>query len=351
MHRMHLRAQTMASLRMFLAVGMMMMIIMHSPMVIVGDKIGIGVCYGMVANNLPSATDVISLYKKYNIGKLRLFDPNPDALEALKGSGIDVALGLKNEDIPSIATSTEGAESWFTTNVLPYLSNITFSFISVGNEAIPGEFANDVAPAMSNLQAVLNDHNLNGITVTTAVATMVLGVSYPPSAGQFSPETKGALADVLSFLSIKGSPLMANVYPYFAYASDPDQVRLDYALFTAKDPVVVDGNLSYHNLFDATVDSFYWAMEKQGVNNVGVAVSESGWPSAGNGGFTTPELASTYNRNFMQHVLNMGGTPKRPGAYIEGFIFAMFNENQKPSGIEQNWGLFYPNMQPVYAVF
>lgn len=347
--RMHLRAQNMASLKMFLLVGVM--IFVHSPMVIMGDKIDIGVCYGMVASTLPSPTDVISLYKKYNIGKLRLFDPNPDALQALRGSGIDVTLGVRNEDIPSIAASVKGATSWFKTNVQPYLTDITFPFISVGNEAIPGGFANYIAPAMKNLQAVLNDQNLNDITVTTTVAAMVLGVSYPPSASVFSPEARGALLGVINFLSIRRSPLMVNVYPYFAYASDPDNVRLDYALFTAEDPVVFDGNLSYYNLFDAVVDSFYWAMEKQGVNNVGVAVSESGWPSAGNGNYTTRELASTYNNNFKQHVLSNAGTPKRPGAYIEGFIFAMFNEYLKPAGIEQNWGLFYPNMEPVYRVF
>ncbi|KAL3532686.1 hypothetical protein ACH5RR_006207 [Cinchona calisaya] len=348
---MHLRAQNiMASSRMFLLV-ICIVIIIHSPIAIMGDKIDIGVCYGMVADNLPSATEVISLYKKYSIGKLRLFDPNPDALQALRGSDIDVTLGVKNQDIPIIAAGIEGATSWFTTNVQPYINDVTFAFISVGNEAIPGEFASNIARAMINLQAVLSDHNLNGITVTTTVATFVLGISYPPSASIFSPEAQSAMVDVITFLSIRGSPLMVNIYPYFAYASDPDHVRLDYVQFTAQDPVVVDGNLSYYNLFDAVVDAFYWAMEKQGVTNVGVAVSESGWPSAGNGDFTTPELASIYNKNFVQHVLSNVGTPKRPGAYIEGFIFAMFNENLKPNGVEQNWGLFYPNKEPATQVF
>lgn len=39
------------------------------------------------------------------------------------------------------------------------------------------------------------------------------------------------------------------------------------------------------------------------------------------------------------------------GTSLEGFIFAMFNKNQKQGGTgeeEKHFGLFYPNMQPVY---
>ncbi|KAK0570985.1 hypothetical protein LWI29_009459 [Acer saccharum] len=117
------------------------------------------------------------------------------------------------------------------------------------------------------------------------------------------------------------------------------------------EPVVIDGDLKYYNLFDAMVDSFIWAMEKEGVSDVKVLISESGWPSAGNGKLTTPQLAATYNKNFKDHILSLKGTPKRPNMYIEGFIFATFNENQKPASVEQNFGLSYPNMEPVYPVF
>ncbi|PRQ46972.1 putative glucan endo-1,3-beta-D-glucosidase [Rosa chinensis] len=100
------------------------------------------------------------------------------------------------------------------------------------------------------------------------------------------------------------------------------------------------------------VDSFVVAMEKAGGGNVKVAVAESGWPSDGSGNMSTPQLAATYNKNFMNHILKKEGTPRRPGENIEGFIFAMFNENQKPNGEdEKHYSLFYPNMQPVYDVF
>lgn len=122
-------------------------------------------------------------------------------------------------------------------------------------------------------------------------------------------------------------------------------------MFTANGMVVQDGSLGYSSLFDAMVDAFYSAMEKAGGSKVGVVVTESGWPSSGSGKLTTPELAGTYNRNFLEH-LKGNGTLKRPDAKIDGYIFAIFNENLKlGDATEQNLGLFYPNKQPVYHVF
>ena len=52
----------------------------------------------------------------------------------------------------------------------------------------------------------------------------------------------------------------------------------------------------------------------------------------------------------IEHVSGTLGTPKRPGKSIETYVFAVFNENQKPPGTEQNFGLYYPTMTEVYHV-
>ncbi|XP_021738771.1 probable glucan endo-1,3-beta-glucosidase BG5 [Chenopodium quinoa] len=310
----------------------------------------VGVCYGLVGDNLPSPKDVVSLYKRHNIRKMRIFEPYPEVLEALRGSNIDLTLGVKNTDIPTLASSEDAANSWFISNVHPYVNDIRITYISVGNEVIPGEFSDSILPAMQNLQNVLRSNNL-GTRTTTVVHSAVLGTSFPPSAATFSDSARPFISGIIQFLSSQKSPLLVNLYPYFPYAADPENIRLDYAQFRTTEPLIKDGALRYSNLLDAMLDGFFSAMEKEGVNDVNIIISETGWPHDGNGNITTPGLAATYNRNFIHHVNDFEGTPKRPAALLEGFIFAMFDEDLKDPGVEQHWGLFSPNMQPNYNIF
>lgn len=104
-------------------------------------------------------------------------------------------------------------------------------------------------------------------------------------------------------------------------------------------------------MFEAMVDGFIWAMEKINVTNVQVLVSETGWPHAGNGNVTTPELARIYNKNLMHYILTTKGTPKRKGSIVGGFIFSMIDENRKSEGAEQNFGVFKHSLDPNYDLF
>ncbi|XP_078158736.1 glucan endo-1,3-beta-glucosidase-like [Carex rostrata] len=301
----------------------------------------IGVCYGMMGDNLPSKADVVKMYQSNGITGMRIYDANSDTLKALKGTKINLIMDVGLSD----ASSSSSATTWVNNNVKPYYPDVSFKYIAVGNE-ISGGDVSKILPAMKNIYSALSSAGLqNSIKVSTAVKFDVVGTSYPPSAGNFS---SGAsyMTSIVQYLASINSPLLANIYPYFSYASNTTQISLEYALFTSPGTVVTDGPNNYQNLFDAQVDALYSAMEKVGGSKVGIVISESGWPSAGGTG-TTVSNAQKYNQNLINHVGK--GTPKRPTA-LETYIFAMFNENGKLEGVEQNFGLFYPNKQAVYSI-
>ncbi|CAA7059021.1 unnamed protein product [Microthlaspi erraticum] len=317
-----------------------------------GVASNVGLNYGLLGDNLPPPSNVISLYESIGITRIRIFDPNPEVLNALRGHrGIGVTVGVKDQDLAVLSASEEAVKGWFATNIEPYLADVNITFITVGNEVISGPIGPQVLPVMQSLTNLVKSRNLP-ISISTVVAMSNLGQSYPPSAGEFTPQAREQLVPVLRFLSETCTPIHVNIYPYFAFASNPVNITLDYAIFNTEGVVVEDGPMKYSNIFDAIFDAFVWAMEKEGVKDLSMVVSETGWPSAGNGDFTTPEIAATYNGNFVKHVRSGKGTPKRPHCRIDGFLFATFNENQKPAGTEQHFGLYEPtDMKPIYKLF
>jgi len=301
----------------------------------------IGVCYGVNGGGLPSAGDVVRLYQSNGINLMRIYFPDADALRALSGSNIGLIMDVPNENLGSIASDPNAAAAWVRDNVQAFPA-VSFRYIAVGNEVAGGDTAS-ILPAMRNIDAALADAGLGAVKVSTAVQSGVTQ-GFPPSAGSFS---QGHMGPIAQYLQSTGAPLLANVYPYFSYIGNEAQIDINYALFTSPGTVVQDGGNAYQNLFDALVDTFYSALENAGAGNVGIVVSESGWPSAG-GDAATAANAQTYNQNLINHVGQ--GTPKRPGP-IETYIFAMFNEDRKPGAeTEKHFGLFNPDQSPAYPI-
>ncbi|KNA18170.1 hypothetical protein SOVF_073230 [Spinacia oleracea] len=200
---------------------------------------------------------------------------------------------------------------------------------------------------MQNFLNALNSNNLGAqIKVSTAIDTTLITNSFPPSNGQFSDTSY--ITPIINFLTSNGSPLLVNVYPYFAYTNNEQAISLEYALFTSPGKVVTDPNngKDYQNLFDALVDAVYAALARAGAPNTPIVVSESGWPSEG-GDAATSDNAGTYYKNLISHVKQ--GTPLK-GQGIETYLFAMFDEDRKQgAATEQHFGLFTPAQQPKYG--
>ncbi|XP_004516619.2 glucan endo-1,3-beta-glucosidase-like [Cicer arietinum] len=310
----------------------------------------IGVCYGRVADNLPPANEVIDLLKSNNIKRMRIYDPDEATLQALRGSNIELVIGVPNENIQTIATGVSSASYWVQNYILKYSKDVKFRYIVVGNEINPNDPTSQfILPAMQNINAVLISANLqNKIKVSTAIQLDFLGSSYPPSTGAFSSSSNSYISSIVQFLLQSDAPLLANVYTYFSYISAPKEIELSFALLNSPTVQVNDGEYKYTNLFDATLGALYSALEKVGGANLEVVVSESGWPSDG-GVAATVENAQAYYSNLIKHVSN--GTPKRPNQELETYLFAMFDENKKgPAKTERHFGLFTPNKQPKYQI-
>ncbi|OMO53530.1 Glycoside hydrolase, family 17 [Corchorus capsularis] len=310
----------------------------------------VGVCYGMLGNNLPSKWEVIELYKSNNIKRMRLYDPNQAALEALKGSNIEVMLGVPNSDLQSLSNPSN-AESWVQRNVLTYWPSVRFRYIAVGNEVNPNDksLSQYVLPALVNIFNAVRSAGLQDqIKISTAIDMTLIGNSYPPSAGSFRGDVRSYLDPIIGHLAWAKTPLLANIYSYFSYVGNPRDISLAYALFTSPSPIVWDQGRGYQNLFDALLDALYSSLENAGQPSLDVVVSESGWPSVG-GFAASVDNARTYLTKLISHV--QGGTPKRPGKAIETYLFALFDENQKTGAeIEKHFGLFSPNKQPKYPL-
>ncbi|XP_020205941.2 glucan endo-1,3-beta-glucosidase, basic isoform [Cajanus cajan] len=310
----------------------------------------IGVCYGMLGNNLPPANEVVGLYKSNNIRRMRLYDPNQAALQALRNSGIELILGVPNSDLQGLATNADTARQWVQRNVLNFWPSVKIKYVAVGNEVNPvggsSWLAQYVLPAVQNVYQAIRAQGLHDqIKVSTAVDMTLIGNSYPPSQGSFRGDVRSYLDPIIGYLLYASAPLLVNVYPYFSYSGNPRDISLPYALFTSPNVVVQDGQYGYQNLFDAMLDSVHAAIDNTRIGYVEVVVSESGWPSDGGFG-ATYDNARVYLDNLVRRAKR--GSPRRPSKPTETYIFAMFDENQKSPEIEKHFGLFSPNKQKKY---
>ncbi|XP_059277298.1 glucan endo-1,3-beta-glucosidase 12-like [Lycium ferocissimum] len=324
----------------------------------VANSGSVGINYGRIANNLPSPVQVVQLLKTQGVNKVKLYDTDSNVLKSLSGSNISVTVALPNEQLSDAASKQSFTDSWVQSNILSYYPKTLIEFIAVGNEvfADPNNTTRFLVPAMKNVYSSLVKYNVaSKIKVTSPVALSALGNSYPSSSGSFKPDLiEPVIKPMLGFLKQTGSPLMVNIYPFFAYIANTDTISLDYALFRDnKGQTDPKNGLVYKSLFEAQIDAVYAAMKALNFDDVAMAISETGWPSKGDESEVgaTAANAAAYNGNLVRRVLTGSGTPLKPNEPLNVYLFALFNENQKPGPTsERNYGLFYPNQQKVYNI-
>lgn len=316
-----------------------------------------GINYGQIANNLPSPSQVAILLQSLQINRVKLYDADPNVLQAFANSDVEFVLGLGSEYLYNM-TDPNKARAWIQTHVQPYISQTKITCITVGNEVLTGDdpqLKSYLLPAMQGVYSALGSLGLaTQVIVTTAHSIGILGNSYPPSSGSFRPDLAEYLQPMLNFHSQINSPFLINAYPFFAYEGNPDQVSLDYVLFRPN-PGMTDPNtnLHYDNMLYAQIDAVYSAIKQMGHTDIEVRISETGWPSKGDPDEVGATLANAaaYNGNLLRRIQRKEATPGRPSVPIDVYVFALFNEDMKPGPTsERNYGLYYPNATPVYDI-
>lgn len=280
-----------------------------------------------------AASDIIAT----GITPVKLFNYKQDKFFKA-ATGLQLVPGIPNSELSNLYNNN-------TTDIVnaltPYKSQI--AAIMVGNEPLlenASLYGPMLATALTNLNTALT---AAGITVPLSVPfnSGIESVSWPPSQGAFQPGYAKWLKDVCAFLQTSNSFFTINIYPYYAHINSPQNVPLDYALFTKTQPQFKDNGLNYYNLFDAMYDATVTALTQIGYGTLPLVVGETGWPTA-NGLDATVANAQTFNQNLINHINSGNGTPANPTAALQTFLFEMYDEDQKqtPPDFEPNWGVY-----------
>lgn len=325
---------------------------------LVGMVGGIGVNWGTQSTHPLPASTVVKMLRDNGIQKVKLFDADPDILNALKRSGIQVMVGIPNDLLYTMANSLQAAEKWVSKNVSAHVSSggVDIRYVAVGNEPFlatyNGTFEATTLPALQNIQSALVKAGLgNQVKVTCPLnADVYLSSSDKPSDGDFRPDIQNLMLQIVKFLSQNNAPFTVNIYPFISLYSDANFPG-DYAFFNGFQSPITDNGKIYDNVLDANYDTLVWALQKNGFGNLPIIVGEIGWPTDGDRNANL-QYAQRFNQGFMSRYVAGKGTPMRPGP-LDAYLFSLLDEDNKsiqPGNFERHWGLFYFDGQPKYQL-
>ncbi|CAI5513537.1 unnamed protein product [Closterium sp. Naga37s-1] len=315
-----------------------------------GVNLGVG-----LSSNPVSLTRAVSIIKQRGFSAVKLFQPDPTALNALAGSGLQVMTCVPNERLGEIAKSDSAALAWLDANIMPFMAKTNILAIAVGNEVIsPGNpFLRSVVPAMESLYKALSARKLHQrVKVVTPQHMNFLQNAYPPSSTQVVPSVKDEVTRLLSFLKRTGSYAVLNVYPFFTHLAQPTKIPRDFVFFKGGAGSFDDKGQRYSNLMEATIDGALWSFEKLGFPNMPFIVGETGWPKAG-AAIASPAAAKEWNTALVSFLLSGRGTPKRRNSPIRAYLFEMFDEDRKNTAMgkfETSFGLCTMQGEPKYPL-
>ncbi|XP_021807892.1 glucan endo-1,3-beta-glucosidase 8-like [Prunus avium] len=319
---------------------------------------GLGVNWGSMGSHSLPPKNVVQMLKDNGIKKVKLFDAEPDTMEALAGSGIQVMVGIPNEKLAKLADSYKEAQEWVKQNVTKYLHDggVNIRYVAVGNEpyltSYNGTYVKTTYPALKNIQKALDEAGSGGKVKATVPfnADVYESSSNKPSDGRFRNDIKSNIVEILRLLNDNKTPFVVNIYPFLSLYQSSDFPE-EFAFFEGGSEPVKDNNIEYKNVFDANCDTLISALKKVGFGNLDIIIGEVGWPTDGDKN-ANGQLAKKFYDGLLKKLATEDGTPLRKKK-LEVYLFGLFDENQKsiaPGDFERHWGIFRYDGQPKFPM-
>ncbi|WVZ50948.1 hypothetical protein U9M48_002151 [Paspalum notatum var. saurae] len=325
----------------------------------------LGVNWGTMSTRRLPPKVVARLLTDNGFKKVKIFDADERTMQGLAGTGIETMVAVPNDLLAAVGGDYGRARQWVKDNVTRYAfdGGVNIRLVAVGNEpflkAYNGSFDGVTVPALRNIQRALDEAG-HGAAVKATVPVNADVYDSPasnpvPSAGRFRDDVAGVMAEMCRFLNRSGAPLTVNIYPFLSLYYGGDGFPLDYAFFdggAGSGGPVVDGRVNYTNVFDANFDTLVSALRRIGFGHLPVVVGEVGWPTDG-GRRATPALAQRFYAGLLRRIAAGRGTPLRPRARIEAYLFGLLDEDAKsvaPGNFERHWGIFTFDGRPKFPL-
>ncbi|KAE9608200.1 hypothetical protein Lal_00003491 [Lupinus albus] len=312
------------------------------------NVVGFACNWGRVSSQPLPGDIAVKLMKDNGFDKVKLFDADPEALNALANSGIKVMVGIPNVYLDAIVDNNNFADDWVAQNVSAYVKDgVDIRYVAVSNEAFLKDFKDTyihkVLPALKAVKSSLDKAGLGQkVQVTIPINADIYESSNGlPSGGDFRANVTDEVVDILKFLNENKAPLTINIYPYLSLYYDSHFPK-EYAFFNATIDSLVDGNITYTNAFDGNLDTLISALEKHDLGSLSIIVGEVGWPT---NGAVDANIANAqrFYQGLVDRINSKKGPPKRPNEIPDVYMFGLLDENSKsvlPGNFEPHWGIF-----------
>ncbi|KAF5751335.1 O-Glycosyl hydrolases family 17 protein [Tripterygium wilfordii] len=322
----------------------------------------IGVNWGTMASHPLPPPKVVELLKSNNISKVKLFDANPNVLEALSGSNIGVTVGIPNSMLRNLNSSKKAAGSWVHDNVTRYFSTgrsgVRIEYVAVGDEPFLQSYGTQYFPfiigAAINIQVALARANLASEVKVVVPCSFdaFQSESILPSKGHFRTDLNKTMIELLTFLGKHHSPFFVTISPFLFFRQNKN-ISLDFALFKETARPHNDSHRTYKNSFDLSYDTLVTALSTAGFPDMDIVVAQIGWPTDGAPNASS-SIAETFMKGLTKHLQSKSGTPLRPrNPPLETYILSLLDENQRSisnGNFERHWGVFTFDGQAKYRM-